>query len=124
MTGKVALVSFSFKRGLPPEADMVFDARLLKNPFYEPSLSHLSGLDAAAAAYIETDACFAPFFSGLSALLETALPRYFSEERTQVTVAVGCTGGRHRSVHVAQKLGGFLRERGYDVNLCHRDLKA
>lgn len=119
----IHLISFSFRQGLPAEAEMVFDARFLKNPFYEAELSHLSGLDEKAAAYIETDKDFASFFSGLTGLLETALPRYFSEERAKVTLAVGCTGGRHRSVHVVQKLADFLRGRGYNVSICHRDLK-
>lgn len=122
--GKIELVSFSFKRGLPAAVDMVFDVRFLKNPFYEAGLAHLSGLDDKAAAYIETDKDFAAFFSKLTALLETALPRYFSEERTKITIAIGCTGGRHRSVRVVQKLADFLQRRGYKVEACHRDLKA
>ncbi len=124
MPGDITVLSFSFKRGLPPEAELVFDVRFLKNPFYESALSHLSGLDAKAAAYIETDPDFAAFFSKLASLLETTLPRYFTDERTSVTIAVGCTGGRHRSVHVAKKLTDFLCKRNYEVTLCHRDLKA
>ncbi len=110
---RISVTSFSYKRGVP-EANAVFDVRFLKNPFYQPALSAGSGLDAAVGAYIETDPAFAPLFSQL-----TALP----DGREYLAIAIGCTGGRHRSVHVAQKLGDFLRARGYDVTVRHRDLE-
>jgi len=116
-------MSFSFKRGLPQEADIVFDARFLKNPHYEPSLSHLTGLDAAAGAYIETDVNFTGFFSHIAGLIEWLLPRYFKKEKPSLTVAIGCTGGRHRSVYIVQKLGGFLQDKGYNVTVRHRDVE-
>jgi UPF0042 nucleotide-binding protein len=116
----ITLMSFSFKCGLPPEADMVFDARFLKNPHYEPSLSALTGLDAAAGAYIETDANFAGFFSHIADFIEWLLLRYTNKD---LTVAIGCTGGRHRSVYLVQKLGSFLRGKSYNVTMKHRDLE-
>lgn len=122
MLGDVSLCSFSFKRGVPTDAELVFDVRFLKNPFYDPALSRLTGLDKAAADYIETDKDFSAFFSKLTALLDTTLPRYFDEDRHRVTIAIGCTGGIHRSVHVTQKLTDFLQRKGYKVTVCHRDL--
>src|SRR5271154_5641768 len=119
-----ALISFSFKRGVPQEADMVFDARFLKNPYYEPQLSPLTGLDAKAGAYIETDENFAGFFSQVADLVEWLLPRYLKKEKPALTVAIGCTGGRHRSVYLVQKLGGFLQEKGYKVSVQHRDVST
>ncbi len=120
---QVALLSFSFKQGLPPAADMVIDARFLRNPFYDSSLKNSSGLDKAAGEYIESDPDFATFFQNLTALLLPLLPRYLEKDREKFTLAIGCTGGRHRSVYVVEKLAGFLRSKGYDVAVTHRDLK-
>jgi RNase adapter protein RapZ len=122
MENNIALLSFSFRQGLPNGADMVIDARFLQNPFYVPSLKEFSGLDKAAGDYIESDPDFPGFFAGLTALLVPLLPRYLAEKNT-FTLAIGCTGGRHRSVYVAKKLGEFLRDQGYDVAITHRDLK-
>lgn len=99
---------------------MVVDARFLKNPHYDPGLRSLSGRDAAAGEYIAADPEFTPFFSRLADLLQPLLPRYLKEG--DFTLAVGCTGGRHRSVYVAEKLGAFLRGLGYNVAIVHRDL--
>jgi UPF0042 nucleotide-binding protein len=118
----IALTSFSFKRGIPEGADMVFDVRFLKNPYYEPTLTDLTGLDTAAGAYIETDPQFAPFFEYLQALIGTMLPRYLKDVKPDFSVAIGCTGGRHRSVYVVQKLTGILRAQGYTVTATHREL--
>jgi UPF0042 nucleotide-binding protein len=123
MDNTLTLFSFSFRLGLPEAADMVVDARFLKNPFYEPSLSKLTGLNKAAGDYIETDAEFAGFFSRLTALLLPLLPRYFTDERKEFTFAIGCTGGQHRSVYVVEKLAAFFRDKGYKVSVQHRDLK-
>lgn len=118
----VVLTSFSFRRGLPREADMVFDVRFLKNPHYDATLKPLTGMDKAVGAYIESDPGFADFYGRLTALLGPLLPRYLEEGKNYLTIAVGCTGGRHRSVYVVQKLGGFLHEAGYNVTLRHRDM--
>ncbi len=123
-TLSVVLTSFSFKRGLPREADMVFDVRFLKNPHYEAKLKPLTGLDKGVGAYIESDVSFAAFFTNLTALLTPLLPRYLEEGKQYLTIALGCTGGRHRSVYLVQKLGAFLYEEGYNVTLRHRDLST
>lgn len=116
--------SFSFKRGLPREADMVFDVRFLKNPHYQPELQPKTGLEPDVGAYIESDEGFATFFDGITRLIVPLLPRYMAEGKSYLTIGIGCTGGKHRSVHVAQKLGGFLQQSGYKVTIRHRDIAA
>jgi len=100
----------------------VFDARFLRNPHYEPTLRPLSGRDRAVGAYLESDPSFDGFFNALTGLLAPLLPRYEREGKSYLTLAIGCTGGRHRSVHVAEKLAAWLRQQGYVVGLRHRDL--
>jgi UPF0042 nucleotide-binding protein len=118
----LAVTSFSYRLGLPREADLVFDARFLSNPYYDPALRPLTGRDARVAAYVENDAAFAPFFAGLTGMIEPLLPRFIAEGRSYLTIAIGCTGGRHRSVALAEKLTGWLRQHGQRVELRHRDL--
>lgn len=117
------VLSFSYRRGLPREADLVFDARFLANPHYDAKLRPLTGRDPAIAAYVEADAGFAPFFAGLTGLIAPLLPRFQAEGKSYLTIAIGCTGGRHRSVFVAERLAEWLRERGERVDLRHRDLE-
>ena len=119
----IALTSFSIKRGLPRDADIVFDVRFLKNPHYVPELKALSGLDAHVGAYIEKDKDFSGFYQRLTALLLPLLPRYVDEGKRYLTIAIGCTGGRHRSVFIVQKLGAFLSAEGYNVSIRHRDVE-
>lgn len=119
----IVLSSFSFKRGIPREADMVFDVRFLKNPHYNPELKPLSGLDESVGKYIESDTGFGDFFTHLTTLITPLLPRYLEEGKNYLTIAIGCTGGRHRSVYLVQKLGGFLHRAGYNITLRHRDLE-
>ncbi len=118
----VVLTSFSFKGGLPRDADIVFDVRFLKNPHYDSSLRPLNGLNKAVGDYIESDRDFAYFYGKLTDLLKPLLPRYLEEGKNYLTIAVGCTGGKHRSVYMVQKLGAFLETSGYKVTLRHRDL--
>jgi UPF0042 nucleotide-binding protein len=118
----VFVTSFSFRQGLPREADLVFDVRFLANPHYDPELKPLSGQDAAVGAYVERDSGFAPFFTQLTAMLEGLLPRYEREGKSYLTIAVGCTGGRHRSVFVAERLADWLGAGGRQVHLAHRDI--
>jgi UPF0042 nucleotide-binding protein len=118
----VTVASFSFRRGLPREADLVFDARFLHNPFYVDALRPLNGRDPEVAAYIERDADFAGFFDGLTHLLAPLLPRYLAEGKSYLTIAVGCTGGQHRSVFVAERLAAWLVERHFKVGVVHRDV--
>ncbi len=100
----VTFVSFGFKFGLPTDLDLLFDVRFLRNPNYEPALALQTGEDPAVGAFIEHDPALAPFLAKVTDLLEYLLPRYLSEGKTQLTVGVGCTGGRHRSVYVARRL--------------------
>ena len=118
----ITVTSFSYPRGLPREADLVFDVRFLANPHYRAALRKKTGRDAAVGAYIARDPSFTPFFSNLAALILSLLPHYAREGKSYLTIAVGCTGGRHRSVFVAEKLAGLLRDDGHHVNLRHRDI--
>jgi len=118
----IFVTSFSFRQGLPREADLVFDVRFLANPHYDPALKPLSGQDTAVADYVARDAGFAPFFGQLTAMLEGLLPCYEREGKSYLTIAVGCTGGRHRSVFVAERLAAWLVARGRPVHLAHRDI--
>ena len=119
----IFLTSFSFRLGLPREADLVFDMRFLSNPHYVDELRPLTGRDGAVGAHIAKDPDFAPFLQGVGALLLKLLPRYAREGRAYLTIAVGCTGGRHRSVFTAEELARLLRERGWRATLIHRDLE-
>ncbi len=118
----IAVISFSYRQGLPREADLVLDVRFLRNPHYEAALRDQTGRDTAVVRFIEADAGFAPFFAGLTGLLLPLLPRFEQEGKSYLTLAVGCTGGRHRSVMVAERLAAWLREQGQAVELRHRDL--
>jgi UPF0042 nucleotide-binding protein len=118
----VSVTSFSYRRGLPREADLVFDVRFLANPHYVETLRAESGKDADVAAYIEKDPAFAHFFDSLSGMLLNLLPHYAREGKSYLTVAIGCTGGRHRSVYVAERLSRELGSHGQVVSLHHRDM--
>ena len=120
----IGIVSFSFARGLPREADLVFDVRFLRNPYYVPQMKPLTGLDPAVADYVAGDPDFAAFYGRMTGLLFPLLPRYVREGKKYLTIAIGCTGGRHRSVMVANRLGADLRERGWRVAVVHRDIRA
>ena len=119
----LSVLSFSYREGLPREADLVFDARFLKNPHYEESLKTQAGTDSPVQDFITSDPVFSPFIEGLQALLSPLLPRFIEEGKSYLTLAVGCTGGQHRSVFVAETLASWLRERGQQVSLYHRDLR-
>lgn len=119
----VDVVSFGYRYGLPPESDLVFDVRFLSNPHYEPNLRSGTGLDEPVAAFIQRDSAYSPFFATLSAMLTSLLPAYEREGKSYLTIAIGCTGGRHRSVYVAARLAEALRGAGWQVGLRHRDLE-
>jgi UPF0042 nucleotide-binding protein len=114
--------SFSYRHGIPREADLVFDVRFLANPHYEPELKRLSGLDDACAGFIVKDPAWRPFFGALTGLLDVLLPGYEREGKAYLTIAVGCTGGRHRSVYVADRLASWFGEGGRKVDVLHRDM--
>lgn len=118
----VTILSFAFPKGLPREADLVLDMRFLRNPHYDPALKPLTGRDAPVAAFVEGDPDFAPFWSRMTGLLDLLLPRYVSEGKKYLTVALGCTGGRHRSVLVAERLAAHLKAEGWRVEVIHREL--
>ena len=118
----ISVVSFSYRHGLPREADMVFDARFLRNPHYERELRPLTGRDAAVGRFIEADPAFPTFFAALTELLTGLVPGLERDGKSYLTLAVGCTGGRHRSVFVAERLATWLREAGRTAGLRHRDL--
>jgi UPF0042 nucleotide-binding protein len=116
-----SVLSFSYRQGLPREADLVFDVRFLKNPHYDPGLRALTGRDPAVGRFIEGDPAYAPFFAALTRLLLPLLPCFEREGKSYVTVAVGCTGGRHRSVFVAERLAAWLAAQDRMVGVRHRD---
>jgi len=116
------LVSFSYKKGVPREADLVFDMRFLRNPYYNEMLRAQCGKDEAVAEYIACDEAFAPFMDHLTNMLELLLPRYLAEGKSYLTIAIGCTGGRHRSVCVAENIHDRIEKSGYFTQLIHRDL--
>ncbi|MGH6718666.1 MAG: RNase adapter RapZ [Alphaproteobacteria bacterium] len=119
----VAVVSFAFPEGLPRESDLMFDVRFLANPHYAADLGPLTGRDEAVGAYIAADPAFAPFIQGLAHWLMPLLARYEREGKSYLTLAVGCTGGRHRSVFVAERLAAMFAAQGRQVHLIHRDLR-
>ncbi len=118
----VFVTSFSYKNGLPREADLVFDVRFLRNPHYDQRLRSLTGRDAAVVDYVASDPDYPAFVEGLTGMLSRLVPRYASEGKSYLTIAVGCTGGRHRSVAVAETLADALGEAGWRVILNHREL--
>lgn len=120
----IFVTSFGYRNGLPHEADLVFDVRFLRNPHYDDDLRPLTGLDVDVGEFIEGDTGLETFFQNLTTLLEPLLPRFGAEGKSYLTIAVGCTGGRHRSVYVSERLGTWLRGRGERVSVLHRDLDA
>lgn len=130
----VTLVSFAYARGLPREADLVFDARFLRNPHYDPILQPKTGLDPAVGAYIAADPDYPGFFATLTELMGLLLPRFVQEGKKYTTITIGCTGGRHRSVWLVEQLGAWLVSRSaaglaggaqscdWHVSVTHREL--
>lgn len=125
----VNLTSFAYPRGLPPEADLVFDARFLRNPHYDPALRPLTGLDAEVRAHVATDPDHDAYFSRIAELVGLVLPRFVQEGKKYATIAIGCTGGRHRSVHLVERLAEHLAERAgfghgaeWRTHVTHREL--
>jgi len=118
----LSIVSFGFARGLPRNADLVFDMRFLRNPHWDEELRPLTGIDEKVRDYIAADEAYGPALARIEDLLVTLLPRYRAEGKSYVTVAFGCTGGRHRSVHVAERVASRLRQDGFSPTVEHRDL--
>lgn len=120
---RVAVTSFGFKHGVPRVIDLLFDVRFLPNPFWVPDLRPLTGHDEAVRAYVMTPPDTAVFLERAEALLGFLLPRYEAEGKTYLTIGVGCTGGRHRSVVIAEELGRWLGEQNVEATVRHRDLE-
>lgn len=119
----VSLVSFGFKHGAPFGADLLFDVRFLPNPHFDPALRPLSGLDAPVRSFLEQRTDFEELVQRLSDLLRFLLPRYQQENRSYLTIGIGCTGGQHRSVAAVEALRAALEEGGWSVRVKHRDLE-
>ncbi|KQN83958.1 nucleotide-binding protein [Sphingomonas sp. Leaf67] len=118
----LSVYSFGFARGAPRNADIVLDMRFLRNPHWDPVLRPGTGLDADVAAYVQADPAYDAAIASFETMLATLLPRYKAEGKSYVTIAFGCTGGRHRSVHVAERMGAWLRDQGFSPTIEHRDL--
>jgi UPF0042 nucleotide-binding protein len=118
----VSLQSFGFKFGTPRDADLVFDVRFLPNPHWVQELRPLPGTDPSVRRYVQGQPQYEPFIERLEALLAVVVPGYIEEGKSYLNVAVGCTGGRHRSIVVVEQLGRFFRELGLPVSVAHRDL--
>jgi UPF0042 nucleotide-binding protein len=120
----VTVSSFGFARGMPPVADLVFDMRFLDNPHWDPELRPLTGKDGAVAEHIRKDPAYTEAFERIRDLLVMLLPRYEAQGKAYVNIAFGCTGGRHRSVFVAEEIAAALRASGFSPTLLHRNLGA
>ena len=118
----LSIMSFGFKYGIATEADIVFDVRFIPNPNYVNELKTKTGKDVEVIKYIEKQKEYKNFFNKISQLLKTLIPGYIKEGKSQLTIAIGCTGGRHRSVAVAEKLAKFFMKNKYKVKLYHRDI--
>ena len=122
-TMAVSVQSFSYKRGVPRGVDMIFDCRFLRNPYWNPDLRSLDGRDATVAAHIEGDPRYAEFIQRVQELILFLLPAQAEEGKAHLSIGFGCTGGQHRSVAVAEKLGKVLAEAGWPVSKRHRELE-
>ena len=120
----LSVMSFGYARGVPRNADLVFDLRYLRNPHWDPALRPRDGRDPEVAAYVAADHAYEPSISRIEELLELLLPRYAAEGKSYVTVAFGCTGGKHRSVHVAERVAARLRRSNFSPTILHRDLSS
>ena len=119
----ITVVSFGFKHGLPLDADLVFDVRFLANPHYVRELRWQDGQQSQVVEYVRADPLTLPFLEKLFDLVSFSIPPYIQEGKAYLTIAIGCTGGRHRSVMVAEELATHLRSQGYEPLVQHRDIK-
>ncbi|MCK5778939.1 MAG: RNase adapter RapZ [Rhodospirillales bacterium] len=118
----IFVTSFSFKRGLPRDADLVFDVRFFRNPHYDKALRPKTGRDREVQAYVMEDDAYEGFFGHLTGMVGPLLPRYRAEGKSYLTIGFGCTGGRHRSVFIAERFHAWLKENGWRAQIRHRDL--
>ena len=121
---QVSVLSFGFKHGVPIDVDMVFDVRFLPNPHWDEALRPFSGLDEPVKDYVFSQEVTGQFMEHVDNLLKLILPAYVQEGRSYLTIAIGCTGGRHRSVAIAEALGKSIAAHGYRPRVSHRDINA
>lgn len=119
---KVNIIPFGFKYGLPPDADLVFDVRCFPNPFYIPSLKEKTGNDKEVQEFVMRSPQTQKFYHQMYEMIYDLLPLYYDEGKSSVTIAIGCTGGKHRSVTLANLLGEDLKKAGYDITMIYRDI--
>ena len=117
----VSVISFGFKYGIPMDADLVMDVRFLPNPFYVETLRPLTGEHLLVQDYVFGNPMAQEFMEKFLALLEYILPNYVKEGKSHLVIGIGCTGGQHRSVAIAERVGKFLKERLYAISIKHRD---
>jgi RNase adapter protein RapZ len=120
---RIAIISFGFKYGTPRDADLVLDVRFLPNPYWEPELKLLAGTDEPVRGFVAGQPMYREFVQRLEALFDLVVPGYVQEGKSYLTIGIGCTGGRHRSVVVAEELAGYFRDRGLAAAIDHRDLE-
>jgi RNase adapter protein RapZ len=120
----VSITSFGFSRGVPHNVDLVFDLRFLRNPHWDNELRPMTGLDTEVSAYVEADPAYPQAMAKIRDLLVFLLPLYDAQGKAYVNIAFGCTGGRHRSVHVAEQFGKWLRDDGFSPTVSHRNLTS
>lgn len=120
----ITVTSFGFSRGVPHNADLVFDLRFLRNPHWDSALRPMTGMDASVAEYVAADPKYDEAMQKIRDLLRFLLPLYDAQGKAYINIAFGCTGGRHRSVHVAETFGNWLREDGFALTVSHRNLTS
>jgi len=118
----IRVASFGFSKGIPTDVDLLFDVRFLPNPHFDPKLRPLTGMDKPVMEFLEGKAVFVKFWEKLTDLLDLLVPEYTKEGKTYLTIGVGCTGGRHRSVMIAQKIAEYFELKGYKSIVEHRDI--
>jgi UPF0042 nucleotide-binding protein len=119
---QIVVVSFGYKYGIPLDADLIFDTRFLPNPFYIDSLRDKTGKSSTVRAYILHSDESREFRDRLFPFIDYLIPKFIAEGKSYLTIAIGCTGGKHRSVVIAEELRGYLRKRRYDIKIYHRDI--
>ena len=119
----IEILSFGFKRGIPRESDLVWDVRFLPNPFYIPDICMYTGLEAPVRDFVLQSPVTQEFLTRVEGLLDYLLPHYREEGKHRLMIAIGCTGGAHRSVAIAEALGAYLRGQGLAVDVNHRDIE-
>jgi len=121
-TMQIVVVSFGYKYGVPLDADLIFDTRFLPNPFYVDNLRDKTGKSPSVRAYVLHSADSREFRDRLFPFIDYLIPKFVAEGKSYLTIAIGCTGGKHRSVVIAEELRGYLSKRGYDIKVYHRDV--